>query len=91
MSTITSFRKSSLVSNVNRAQDFPVLKASSMDEKFIEFVTAQAVKPAGANLVKSTLEAHLDKGEKLDSVLWQILAIARATCAKHPEIASVFH
>jgi hypothetical protein len=75
----------------SQSQQVPLLKASSIgDERFISFVADQARSHAGARLVVQSLEAHLEKGERLDGTFWQILAIARAT-VKRSDVSAAFN
>lgn len=90
MHTITDARNSNAIRHMQ--QEVPVLRASSLgDEAFIGFITNQARKPSGASLVVSELEGHIKKGVRLDHVLSQVLRMARATVARHPNLVAAFH
>ena len=90
MNTIANARNSSIVTQVQ--QEVPVLRATEIgDEKFVEFITRQATSLAGAPLVVAELEKKITAGYRLDAVLRQILAMARSTARRHPQIAAVFH
>lgn len=90
MNTIANARNSSAIRNMQQA--VPVLRASSLgDVAFVDFLTRQARSNAGAPLVVSELEKKIAYGYRLDSILWQVLATARFTVSRHPDISAVFH
>lgn len=81
-------------SNIARRfhEEVPVLRASSLgDEKFVEFLTQQARKVSGAQLVLSELNAQVAKGLRLDKALSEIRKMAEATVSRYPHLAAAFN
>lgn len=83
MKTLASANSSRIVHTLH--QQNPVRRASSMgDQRFIGFLTIQAVLPNRAPLVVTALEEEIRKGYRLDEVLTGILHKAKQTVRMFP-------
>lgn len=89
MKTLASATSSRIVHTLQ--QQAPVRRASSMgDQRFISFLTTQAVLPQRAPLVVTALEEEIRKGYRLDELLTGILHKAKQTVRMFPT-ASAAH
>lgn len=84
MKTLASAHSSRIIHTLQ--QQNPVRRATSMDQRFISFLTIQAALPQRAPLVVAALEEEIQKGYRLDKLLSGILHKAKHTVRMFPQV-----
>lgn len=75
-----------------RAKTFvPVVTASQYGgSAFVDFLTEQAQSKFGCRQVVDELQGIINKGQRLDSVLWQVFKIAKATARNNEALLNAY-
>lgn len=70
----------------------PVLTAAALGgDSFVSFIRLQAGLPSGARGVVEALESRTAAGYRLDSVLGDVLRLARRTLTRHSKMMALSH